>query len=337
MGGAARNHGGTRGHGCSPLLGERPNVNRHTLSDSTIIKMVKSKKVSPEKQPTDRKLMIVKQLPRVERDWALQEKLNTISKVIDKKQVSQDVQIGKKIDSIGVENTKAPGSIHQLKQAKFKANSPPQNTHLERLDDTNLQLVNSKSLEAEKSEPWIKVENKQCNQENKTQVPRVAEGSPKQMNGKTNKLQAGDLPSKMPKFSTKTNQQQIDDKVIPQLDTKHVQQVNKEQKLPDQHLLHVDTTTLQQEVEKHPGYLAVPQPLDSLPAIQTLRHQVWIDNCLMQPTMISYPTFPVPVSTCQVPSGLLLIQLSPVMFTLTPINQAHPPPEAYMTSMPEQD
>jgi hypothetical protein len=222
-----------------------------------------------------------------------------------------------------------------LKQAKFKVNSPPQNTHLERLDDTNLQLVNSKSLEAEKSELCIKVEHKQCNQEDKTQVPRVTEGSPKQMNGKTNKLQAEDLPSKMPKFSTQTNQQQIDDKVNPQLDTKYFQQVDKEQKLPDQHLLHVDTMTLQQDVEKHTGYLAGPQLLESLPAIQILRPQVWIDNCLMQPTLISYPTFPVPVSSCQVPSGIVLIQLSPVMFTLTPINQAHPPPEAYMTSMPE--
>jgi hypothetical protein len=157
------------------------------------------------------------------------------------------------------------------------------------------------------------------------------------MNSKTNKLQAEDVHSKMPKLSTRTNAQQIDEKVIPQLDTKHVQQVDKEQKLPDQHLLHVDTMTLQQEVEKHPGYLAVPQPLDSLPAIQTLRPQVWIDNCLMQPTLISYPTFPVTVSSCQVPSGFVLIQLSPVIFTVTTINQAHPPPEAYMTSMPEQD
>ena len=110
-----------------------------------------------------------------------------------------------------------------------------------------------------------------------------------------------------------------------------------EWKLPDQHLLHVDTMTLQQEVEKHPGYLAVPQPLESLPEIQILRPQVWIDNCLMQPTLISYPTFPVTVSSCQVPSGFVLIQLSPVIFTVTTINQVHPPPEAYMTSMPEQD
>jgi hypothetical protein len=51
--------------------------------------------------------MIVKQLPRIKRDWALQERHNIISKVMDKKQVSQDLQISKKVDSIGVENTKA--------------------------------------------------------------------------------------------------------------------------------------------------------------------------------------------------------------------------------------
>ena len=36
MGRAARNHGGTGGHGCPPLPGERPNYNRHVMNDMTL-------------------------------------------------------------------------------------------------------------------------------------------------------------------------------------------------------------------------------------------------------------------------------------------------------------
>ena len=35
MGRPARNHGGTGGHGCHPLPGERPNFNHHVISDKT--------------------------------------------------------------------------------------------------------------------------------------------------------------------------------------------------------------------------------------------------------------------------------------------------------------
>ena len=42
MGRAARNYGGTRGHGYFPLPGERPNVNRHVMNDSDLFSLVKS-------------------------------------------------------------------------------------------------------------------------------------------------------------------------------------------------------------------------------------------------------------------------------------------------------
>ena len=42
MGRAARNYGGTRGHGYFPLPGERPNVNRHVMNDSDLFRLVKS-------------------------------------------------------------------------------------------------------------------------------------------------------------------------------------------------------------------------------------------------------------------------------------------------------
>ena len=40
MGRAARNNGGTGGHGCHPMPGERPNFNRHVLSDQDLKSIV---------------------------------------------------------------------------------------------------------------------------------------------------------------------------------------------------------------------------------------------------------------------------------------------------------
>ena len=42
MGRAARNYGGTRGHGYFPLPGERPNFNYHVLNDSDLFSIVKT-------------------------------------------------------------------------------------------------------------------------------------------------------------------------------------------------------------------------------------------------------------------------------------------------------
>ena len=42
MGRPARNFGGTGGHGCLPLPGERPNFHRHLLKDKTLTTLVKS-------------------------------------------------------------------------------------------------------------------------------------------------------------------------------------------------------------------------------------------------------------------------------------------------------
>ena len=43
MGRAARNHGGTGGHGCLPMPGERPNFNRHVMSDQDLQYLVTNK------------------------------------------------------------------------------------------------------------------------------------------------------------------------------------------------------------------------------------------------------------------------------------------------------
>ena len=53
MGRAARNHGGTGGHGYFPLPGERPNYNRHVINDKTLISLVTNKNlVEPRHQQT---------------------------------------------------------------------------------------------------------------------------------------------------------------------------------------------------------------------------------------------------------------------------------------------
>ena len=56
MGRAARNNGGTGGHGCVPLPGERPNYNRHVMTDKALHSLVSNndmKKLlgTKEKQP----------------------------------------------------------------------------------------------------------------------------------------------------------------------------------------------------------------------------------------------------------------------------------------------
>ena len=58
MGRAARNYGGTGGHGYLPLPGERPNYNRHVIQDKVLFNMVKN---SVQKQGGSTKLKILKQ------------------------------------------------------------------------------------------------------------------------------------------------------------------------------------------------------------------------------------------------------------------------------------
>ena len=72
MGGGARNHGGTRGHGCLPLPGERANYNLHTLSDKKLFKIINCSEKVKEKEPSNQKLMLVKVLPQVKTGVSLE-------------------------------------------------------------------------------------------------------------------------------------------------------------------------------------------------------------------------------------------------------------------------
>ena len=73
MGGGARNHGGTRGHGCLPLPGEMANYNLHTLSDKKLFKIINCSEKVKEKQPANQKLMLVKGLPQIKNGVAFEQ------------------------------------------------------------------------------------------------------------------------------------------------------------------------------------------------------------------------------------------------------------------------
>jgi hypothetical protein len=61
MGRPARNHGGTGGHGCLPLTGERPNYNHHVLKDKTLLTLVPN---TNKKSGKTTKLEILAHLPK---------------------------------------------------------------------------------------------------------------------------------------------------------------------------------------------------------------------------------------------------------------------------------
>ena len=64
MGRPARNHGGTGGHGCFPMPGERPNFNHHVLNDKELLKLAQSTQKRPERST---KMTILKHLPKLQR------------------------------------------------------------------------------------------------------------------------------------------------------------------------------------------------------------------------------------------------------------------------------
>ena len=80
MGGGARNHGGTRGHGCLPLPGEMANYNLHTLSDKKLFKIINCSEKVKEKGPANQKMMLVKVLPQVKTGVSLE---NVPQKVLE--------------------------------------------------------------------------------------------------------------------------------------------------------------------------------------------------------------------------------------------------------------
>ena len=68
MGRPARNHGGTGGHGCVPLPGERPNFNYHTLDDTTLQKLVQNRN---KKLQRSNKIETLKDIPKSEKKQSM--------------------------------------------------------------------------------------------------------------------------------------------------------------------------------------------------------------------------------------------------------------------------
>lgn len=129
MGRPARNHGGTGGHGCLPLPGERPNFNHHILDDKKLQKLVQN---SNRKQGRSTKLELLRKLPGFgeKPKWGQTDKSrdSVIKKPLDlvKKEVSEKVHSGKSSVFVGIndpmgENNDKLGdsvSINNLKQVK---------------------------------------------------------------------------------------------------------------------------------------------------------------------------------------------------------------------------
>ena len=125
MGGGARNHGGTRGHGCPPLPGERANYNLHTLSDNKLFKIINCSEKVKEKQPANQKLKLLKVLPQFRNEVALErvpkkvlvgKHQNQKCKRIPLTKVSTNVQRSPKVDNKQTEAKEAQaGSVRKLK------------------------------------------------------------------------------------------------------------------------------------------------------------------------------------------------------------------------------
>ena len=107
---------------------------------------------------------------------------------------------------------------------------------------------------------------------------------------------------------------------------------------PGQHFPNAAKMTLGYRANKPHGYHEIPKPMVYWPPFQTIIYQEWVK---VSPILISYHCISVP--PFQLPSGLVQIPLSPVMFIANNSSQAHQIHQPhrslndYMTSMQEQD
>ena len=151
MGGAARNHGGTRGHGCSPLPGERPNFNHHTLSDSKLLVIMKSSKKS-EKQTSDQKVKLVKEPHKLKRDRTNETSEVKKSQPVYKEtiQSSSSSNLKAKADSKDMAkeaNAKKDKSTQKREKPVQQVHHRVDNSHAEEMDNNPQKESNKKANE----------------------------------------------------------------------------------------------------------------------------------------------------------------------------------------------
>ena len=120
MGGAARSHGGTRGHGYIPLQGERPNFNFHTLSDNTLSKIVKSNKVKTVANPSGTKVVCVNKLQTVNSAKCVYEKVQNNEKELDEEKKVYSSKIQQSMKTLEKVVKQGKGKLVDKKQVKFR-------------------------------------------------------------------------------------------------------------------------------------------------------------------------------------------------------------------------
>ena len=242
MGGAARNHGGTRGHGCSLVQGERPNINFHVLSDNILSKIVKSSKKGPVRNPSDKKIMCVKKLLKVQTDEKNQHEEEKLDNPTIRKQ--QDSRLMKPKDlghNKGCKQKVFDEMVHRMMDIKDDEalHFMSEKNILENVVQShNLQhVVDNKNPEQEKDEKNIEqvIGNKSLHQ--------VLDGKALHQLVENKALQQVDYKAQKQVLDEEALQQAIDIKVLKQVTDK------KDIQLWDNEIVMVESKNLQQEVK----------------------------------------------------------------------------------------
>ena len=119
MGGAARSHGGTRGHGWTPLVGERPNLHFHTLSDTSLSRMVKSKRKNTSANPSDGKVIIVNKLQTANSAKCVYVKVQNKEKHYDEEKAFYSTKAQQSMfEKKAIENVISQATIHKAADKK---------------------------------------------------------------------------------------------------------------------------------------------------------------------------------------------------------------------------
>jgi hypothetical protein len=141
MGRPARNHGGTGGHGCFPMPGERPNLNHHVLKDKELLKLVQSTQKRPERST---KITILKHIPKlrenptkVHTDRSVDSIKSIEPKLPQMQEDHHQQDVSKKVSKFKVQNIKQNVSPVDSKKSPIKQ----QKTKLETVEPSKQQTT----------------------------------------------------------------------------------------------------------------------------------------------------------------------------------------------------
>ena len=178
MGGAARNSGGTRGHGYMPLAGQKTNWNHHIVSDKTLVGLVthtlKKKKLIPQPfsekgtknkairndQKTTRQQDIDKNHFRITNNKNTQEKPIQHTKSEIKQQTDSAVETGKKTYSQlkSKQTDKKEANVNICKSDTGRIPTVEVGSHKGEVDDNDKSNNIVKSQQCNENLPTVSIE-----------------------------------------------------------------------------------------------------------------------------------------------------------------------------------